>query len=246
VTAENYSVCSVPIAALSTTRAAIALVDAAADRRPFEVHLCNAYTLSLVDDDARLREALLHADLNLADGAPVAWLGHRSGMSGPVRGPSLLVAACREGRMHGLRHYFYGGAPGVAEAAAEQLRQSAPGLLVAGVESPAFKEPDRADLVALAERLVDVEADIVWLGLGTPRQDYVVPPLAQLSGRTVVPVGAAFDFLAGTVRQAPSALQSTGLEWIYRLAADPRRLWRRYLVGNPRFLARVIQHRRLQ
>src|SRR5436305_879974 len=99
---QKYDVVGVPIAAVDAEVAAIAIVDAARAGGAHQVHLCNAYTLSLVDDDPRLRTALLHADLNLADGAPVAWFGRRLGMSGPVRGPSLVKAVCREGRMHGL------------------------------------------------------------------------------------------------------------------------------------------------
>jgi N-acetylglucosaminyldiphosphoundecaprenol N-acetyl-beta-D-mannosaminyltransferase len=240
----KYDVCSVPIAAIDAERAAILLAQKAAAGGAYEVHLCNAYTLSLVDDDPKLRAALLRADLNLADGAPVAWFGRRMGMRGPVRGPSLVTAVCREGRVHGLRHYFYGGSPGVAEMMVDQLKRKAPGFEVAGCESPPFAEPSRADLSALAERVHRARAHIVWIGLGTPRQDYVVPAAAELTEGVVIPVGAAFDFLAGTIKQAPAALHNTGLEWVYRLSADPGRLWKRYLVGNPRFVAHAFRHRR--
>ena len=240
----KYPVCGVPIAALDAERAAIVIAEAAAAGGGYQVHLCNAYTLSLVDDDLRLRETLLAADLNLADGAPVAWFGKKYGMAGPVRGPSLVKAVCREGRLTGLRHYFYGGAPGVVERMAGVLTEKAPGIQVAGCESPPFGEPTEDELRNLVDRAKNVDASVIWVGLGTPRQDYVVPKLAEMSERTVIPVGAAFDFLAGTVKQAPSALHNTGLEWVYRLGADPQRLWKRYLVGNPRFLVRAFRHRR--
>jgi N-acetylglucosaminyldiphosphoundecaprenol N-acetyl-beta-D-mannosaminyltransferase len=242
VTVATYKVCSIPIAALGIEQAARTIIEAAASGGAFDVHLCNAYTLSLIDDDERLREALQRADLNLADGAPVAWLGRRHGTSGPVRGPSLVTEVCRAGRTNGLRHYFYGGAPGVPEAMAATLAREVPGLALAGYESPPFGEPSDAELVNLAGRLDAAGAHLVWVGLGTPRQDYVVPRLADITRRTVIPVGAAFDFLAGTVRQAPPVLQRTGFEWTYRLAVEPRRLWRRYLLGNPRFVARSLRH----
>src|SRR4051812_40881967 len=164
----KYPVCGVPLAALDAERAAIAIADAAAAGGPFQVHLCNAYTLSLVDDDPRLRDALLQADLNLADGAPVAWVGKKHGMAGPVRGPSLIKAICREGRLHGLRHYFYGGAPGVVDLMAQVLMQKAPGVQVAGCESPPFGEPSDDDLRALVERVGNADGSVIWVGLGTP------------------------------------------------------------------------------
>jgi N-acetylglucosaminyldiphosphoundecaprenol N-acetyl-beta-D-mannosaminyltransferase len=242
----KYSVCGVEIARCSLSEAVGIILDAARSGQPLQAHLCNTYTLSLVDSDPVLRSALLSADLNLADGAPVAWLGRRFGMRGPVRGPNLLRAVAEHGRAYGVRHYFYGGAPAVAASVAERLSAEFDGLLVAGVESPAYREPSASDLDSLAKNLSDSHASILWLGLGTPRQDYVVPEITSRSGLVVVPVGAAFDFIAGTVREAPLALQGYGLEWTYRLASEPRRLWRRYLVGGPRFARAALQHARKQ
>jgi N-acetylglucosaminyldiphosphoundecaprenol N-acetyl-beta-D-mannosaminyltransferase len=239
----TYAVCSVPIAAVDTSTAAARIVGDAVSGVPCEVHLCNAYTLSLVDDDEQMRTALLAADLNLADGTPVALLGRRHGLAGPVRGTELVGKVARQG-VAGVRHYLYGGKEGVADLMAAELNRLVPGASVVGTECPPFRPLTDQDLSGLAERVRASGANVLWIGLGTPRQDYLVHTLAPLLSIPVVPVGAAFDFWSGAIREAPRILQGTGLEWVYRLAKEPRRLWRRYLIGNPRFLLSAWRHRR--
>lgn len=239
----TYQVCGVEISALTPPQTTDLIVQHAVAGRSLEVHLCNAYTLSLVDSDPVLRNALTSADLNLPDGTPVAWLGRRRGTHGPVRGPQLVGDVHRAGVHAGVRHYLYGAGPGVAAAMAEQLKQHAPGVEIVGVESPPFGDISAEQLAGLAARIEETGANIVWVGLGTPRQDYLVPRLAAHVNAVLVPVGAAFDFWAGTVKQAPKFLHGSGLEWLYRLAVEPRRLWRRYLVGNPRFVVSALRGR---
>jgi N-acetylglucosaminyldiphosphoundecaprenol N-acetyl-beta-D-mannosaminyltransferase len=242
---KTYEVCGIPIAAVTVTQAAEEIVGAADGGRGMEAHLCNAYTLSLVSSDELLRAALLRADLNLPDGTPVAWFGRRFGVRGPVRGVDLVRDVARLGVRGNVRHYFYGGPEGVAAEAVRRLATDVPGCEIVGYESPPFRYPTDDDLNALADRLSSARANVAWVGLGTPRQDYVVPRLAQRTTAVVVPVGAAFDFLAGRSSEAPAPLHGTGAEWVYRLARDPRRLWRRYLLGNPRFIAHVVRERLL-
>ena len=208
-----------------------------------KLHLCNAYTLSLVDSDEELRDTLARADLNLPDGTPVAWLGRRHGTTGPVRGPGLVGEVVDMGRSEGLRHFYFGAGPGVAEAMATNLADRYPGALTAGTESPPFGPMTDVDVKAAAERIREADTHVAWIGLGTPRQDYLVPRLAEHLDIPVIPVGAAFDFWAGNVPEAPRWMHGSGLEWTYRLAAEPQRLWRRYLLGNPRFVASAIRHR---
>lgn len=239
---QTYAVCGVPILATSAEGAAGRIVEAAASGRRLQVHLCNAYTLSLVDEDERLSAALIQSDMNLPDGSPVAWLGRRQGVRVPVRGPHLLRSVAAAGIPFGLKHYFYGGAPNVADELAAVLLRAHEGLRVAGTESPAYRDPDLEDLRRTAARVLDAGSHVVWVGLGTPRQDYVVPALSELTNMPVVPVGAAFDFLTGRVREAPGVLHGTGLEWMHRFASEPRRLWRRYLLGNPKFVASAVRH----
>jgi N-acetylglucosaminyldiphosphoundecaprenol N-acetyl-beta-D-mannosaminyltransferase len=237
-----YYVCGVQVSPLSPSAAADEITQRAKNNVVTEVHLCNAFTLSLVDGDARLRHALGTAHLNFPDGAPVAWMGRRHGVVGPVRGPQLVRDVARLSAPHGIAHYFFGGAPGIAQQLADVLIHDYPGICVVGVESPPFGDQSVNELRAAGLRMADAGAAIVWVGLGTPRQDYVVPHLAQHSRAVVVPVGAAFDFLTSRVAEAPAFLHGTGLEWIHRLSHEPRRLWRRYLLGNPRFLRSAIAH----
>lgn len=241
-TLQTYSVCSVPIAAADTVTAAGHIVSNAVAGTCLQVHLCNAYTLSLVDRDPRLRTALLEADLNLADGTPVAWLGRQSGMTGPVRGTRLVgeVARLGNGLVH---HYLYGGKEGVAERMADELRLAEPGISVVGTGTPPFRPLADDDIDGLVEQVRESGANVLWIGLGTPRQDYLVHRLARQLSMPIVPVGAAFDFWSGEVNEAPSILHGSGLEWLHRLVSEPRRLWHRYLVGNPRFLFAAWRHR---
>lgn len=241
-TVPTYAVCSVPIAAIGAPEAASRIVADALSRVPCEVHLCNAYTLSLVDGDAQMRTALLAADLNLADGTPVAVLGRRHGLPGPVRGTELVGEVARQG-VSDVRHYLYGGNEGVADLMAAELVRTVPGASVVGTECPPFRPLTDEDLSGLVERVRASGANVLWIGLGTPRQDYLVHLLAPQLSIPVVPVGAAFDFWSGTIKEAPRFLRGTGLEWVYRLAKEPRRLWRRYLLGNPRFVRSAWRHR---
>jgi N-acetylglucosaminyldiphosphoundecaprenol N-acetyl-beta-D-mannosaminyltransferase len=232
-----YDVCGISIAAVSPPQAAAVLVAAAQQSVSVQVHLCNVYTLSLVEQDQELRSALRCADLNLPDGTPVAWLGWQWGVRGPVRGPGLVPEVGRAGAPYGLKHYLYGGAPGVAEDMAGRLRQEVPGIDIVGAESPPYRTISDDEVAELTNRIQASGANVVWIGLGTPRQDYLVPRVAAFVDGVVVPVGAAFDFLAGRVGEAPRLLHGTGLEWLYRFSREPKRLWRRYLIGSPRFLA---------
>jgi N-acetylglucosaminyldiphosphoundecaprenol N-acetyl-beta-D-mannosaminyltransferase len=203
------------------------------------VHLCNAWTLTLARRDRTLAEALNRGDLNLPDGTPLAWVGRWVGfvhMRRRVYGPDLLLATARAGRAWGLRHYLYGSTPHVVTALASRLGKLAPGVEVVGAESPPFRPLTECEESELVERIAQARPDIVWVGLGTPLQDRFVDHFRDRLSVTLIGVGAAFDFLAGVKRQAPAWMQDHGLEWAFRLASEPRRLWRRYLIGNALFL----------
>ncbi|MFS8477370.1 MAG: WecB/TagA/CpsF family glycosyltransferase [Micromonosporaceae bacterium] len=207
------------------------------------VHLCNAYTLSLAVRDANYRRMLNESDLNFADGHYVALVGRLRGqaaMRARVYGPDLMLNTMDRGRAERLRHYLYGATPETVIRLAERLRERFPGVEIVSVESPPFRPLDLAEEKELLERVEAVRPDIFWVGLGTPRQDLFVATYAERLGCTVVPVGAAFDFHAGTKRIAPKIVQRMGLEWLFRLLTEPIRLWRRYLFGIPIFLMGVI------
>lgn len=246
----SFLCCGVPITPVGPT-AARDLLLASTHGQGRAVHLCNAYTLSLAVRDPEFRALLSAADLNFADGHPVAAVGRLRGhaeMDTRVYGPDLMLAVLDAGRAHNLRHYLYGGTAEVLNDLQERLVRRFPGLIVVGSESPPFRELTDLESAAMVQRIRAARADIVWVGLGTPRQDHFVARHAQTLQSTLVAVGAAFDFHAGHKRQAPAWMQRTGLEWCFRLLAEPRRLWRRYFVGNPVFLFGIardaISHRR--
>ena len=157
-----------------------------------------------------------------------------------VYGPDLMLAVCDAGRATGLRHYFYGGAPGVAELLKEKLTARYPGLEVVGTYTPPYRPLDTEELAALHADVARTRPDIIWVGLGTPKQEhFMAAHWRTLGAGLLIGVGAAFDFHSGRVRQAPRWVQRSGLEWFYRLCCEPRRLARRYLVNNPLFVWRI-------
>lgn len=199
--------------------------------------------VSEAQDDPAFRHILNRAWLNTPDGMPLVWIGHAAPSASLTRvyGPDLMLAVCDAGRAYGLRHYFYGGAPGVAEKLRTQLTARFPGLDVAGVFTPPFRPLDASESAALRADIARAQPDVVWVGLSTPKQERFMAEFApRLATRVLIGVGAAFDFHAGLKRQAPRWMQRSGLEWFFRLLSEPRRLGPRYLRNNPLFLARFF------
>lgn len=232
-----------PIATLSLAESAAQVVAWARGERRVEGARVVAATSvhGLVEGwrNPALRAILQTSALITPDGMPLVWVGRLKGAAemGRVYGPDLMLETCRQAAGTGVRHYLYGGATGVPERLADGLLARFPGLVVAGGHSPPFRELSDAELDEDAARLDAAGADLVWLGLGTPRQERRAAQLARrVRARVLVTVGAAFDFHTGRVRQAPRLLQKTGLEWAYRLSLEPRRLWRRYLTNVPLFV----------
>jgi N-acetylglucosaminyldiphosphoundecaprenol N-acetyl-beta-D-mannosaminyltransferase len=190
----------------------------------------------------QLKQILNSADLVVPDGMPLVWLGRLRGF--PLRrrvyGPELMLEFCRATAAKGYRHFFYGGAPGVAEELAKRVRREFPGLIVAGTFSPPFRELTGEESEDVAGMIRAATPDVIWVGLSTPRQErWMAEFRARLTGPVMVGVGAAFDLNTGRVRQAPGWMREHGLEWLWRLLMEPRRLWRRYLVLGPEFVWRV-------
>lgn len=237
-------VCGVRVDAYQLDSATDQLITWGAERTGRAVHLCNAYTLSLALEDHSLAQLLNDDDANFPDGMPLVWIARRLGLEhvrDRVYGPDLMLATLDRGRHRDARHYFYGSHPRVVRALACRMKERFPSLELAGVESPPFRELSESEERGLAERITASGATHVWVGLGTPRQDLFVHRLRTQVPSVLVAVGAAFDFHAGAIRQAPPVLQRAGLEWMFRLTMEPRRLWQRYLFGNSRFIAGVLR-----
>lgn len=189
--------------------------------------------------DPCYRRVLNHADWAVADGMSLVWvtrcLGARE-MRRRCYGPEIFTAFCERAPSQGWKFYLYGGAEGVAEKLAQVLREKYPGIQIVGWESPPFRALTPEEDAAVCERINASGADIVWVGLGSPKQDmWMAGHAPKLRAPVLVGVGAAFDFFTGRVTQAPRWMRENGLEWLFRLFADPRRLWFRYLVYNPWF-----------
>jgi N-acetylglucosaminyldiphosphoundecaprenol N-acetyl-beta-D-mannosaminyltransferase len=230
-------VLGVPIAEL-TIEEAVETVDGWIERRE-QAYACliNVHVVETARRSAELRSALHHpAALNLPDGAPVAWLASRVRRSPVPRitGSDLFAALCSGSRR---RHFFLGSTPETLERLVTAVRGKHPDAQICGVLSPPFRPLNDREATELVERVNAARPDIVWVGLGAPRQEiWMRSNRARLTAPALIGVGAVFDFASGTKRRAPNWARRAGLEWAHRLLTEPRRLWRRYLVTNTTFL----------
>lgn len=193
--------------------------------------------------DAELRRIHNRAGMVTPDGMPLVWVGRYRGhqQMRRVYGPDLLLAACEHSLHQNYRHFFYGGGDGVAELLAGRLQNRFTGLQVAGTYSPPFRPLTPEEDQAIVDRINDSGADLVWVGLSTPKQErWMAEHVGKINATALIGVGAAFDFHAGLKPQAPLWMQQNGLEWLFRLLTEPRRLWKRYLVNNPLFVGKIM------
>jgi len=206
---------------------------------PGYVCLCGVHGVMEAQRDPALRHIMNRAALNLPDGMPMSWVGWLQGLFAMDRvfGPDFMTELCRLSATRGYRNFLYGGGPGVAARLGEALQRKVPGLEIVGAYTPPFRPlcpEEEEDLFAQVAR---ARPHILWVGLGTPKQDRF---MAQYVDRLQVPllagVGAAFDFHTGRIRDCPDWVKRAGLQWAHRLMQEPRRLSKRYLVNNPAFL----------
>jgi N-acetylglucosaminyldiphosphoundecaprenol N-acetyl-beta-D-mannosaminyltransferase len=220
------------------------MLAAAGGAGQLRTHFVNVHNIVGAQDDDALREVFRSAGMICADGVPIVWLSRRHGATHAERvcGPDVMLSICDEGRALGLRHYFFGGRPGVAEALGHALQARYPGLIVAGTVSPPFRAVAEQESAATLAAINDARPHVLWVGLGAPKQEFWVADHASLvSAGLLLPVGAAFDFHSGRIRRAPRWMRRSGLEWLFRLAMDPRRLASRYLRTNSKFLVLVVR-----
>jgi N-acetylglucosaminyldiphosphoundecaprenol N-acetyl-beta-D-mannosaminyltransferase len=194
--------------------------------------------------DARFRDAYAKADLSLADGMPVVWASHLLGEPLPAKisGSDLVLPLMERANRGRWRVFLLGGGPGVADAAAAKLTARFPDLVIAGTLSPRIDMSQPASSrEGILESIRAARPDVVLVALGAPKQElWIAEAAAALRPAVLLGVGAAVDFVAGTVKRAPDWISAAGLEWLYRLAREPRRLWRRYLLRDPAFLFIVL------
>lgn len=233
----------VRISAVDMPTAVLCILDAVRGGRRGYICIRDAHGIVRCQKDAELRDIHNRAFLVTPDGMPVAWALNFAGYRAADRvyGPDLMLALFDAGRAVGLKHYLYGTTPDVLAKLEANLVALFPGAAIVGMHSPPFRElsvEEEADTVAAIN---DSGADIVWVGLGTPKQERWMGRMRdRLSASMLIGVGAAFDFHAGVKAQAPRIIQRSGLEWIFRLACEPRRLGRRYAVTVPSFIGLAL------
>lgn len=237
--AERINLLGVRVSAFDLP-AAVAEMDATiAQSQLAHVSTCPVYTLMQGHERADVRSALNAATWVTPDGMPVVWALRLFGARGVGRvyGPDLMLALTELSARKGYAQYYLGGGPGVAEALAETMQRRFAGLKVAGTYCPPFRDLTSDEERAMLEQINTSGAQVVWIGLGSPKQDlWMARYRSHLTPPLLVAVGAAFDFFTGRQSQAPRWMQRSGLEWLFRLIQEPRRLWRRYLIYNPKFL----------
>jgi exopolysaccharide biosynthesis WecB/TagA/CpsF family protein len=219
-----------------------AILDAAKSRRPFAATALAVHGVMTGALDPEQRFRLNEFDLVVPDGQPVRWalnLLHSAGLRERVYGPTLMLAVCDRCAKEGVPIYLYGSSSGVLALLSQRLVARFPALRIAGSQPSRFRKISAAEKAQIIDDIRGSGAGLVFAGLGCPRQEVWAYEFRGALSMPAIAVGAAFDFHAGTVPQAPNGMQRAGLEWLYRLAHEPRRLWRRYALLNPLYVAMI-------
>jgi N-acetylglucosaminyldiphosphoundecaprenol N-acetyl-beta-D-mannosaminyltransferase len=240
---KRVNVLGVGLSAINLDLALAAIGEALAQKSKGYVCVTGVHGVMEAQKDPRLRVILNQSFLNTPDGMPMVWIGRLNGCREMARvyGPDLMLLVCEFTRDKGYTHFLYGGGEGVAEELKCDLERKFPGIKIAGTCTPPFRPLNETEETDLIRMVNEKKPDIIWVGLSTPKQEKFMAQFRdRLDATLLFGVGAAFDFHAGRVRQAPRWMQRTGLEWFFRLGCEPRRLWRRYLKNNPLFVLRFL------
>ena len=240
---NRVNVLGVGISVLNLRTALAAIAGAVGARRKGYICVTGVHGVMEAQDDAAFKKILNDAFLCTPDGMPMVWAGKLAGHRDMRRvyGPDLMLDICAWSETSGCKHFFYGGADGVAELLAHKLKAKFPKLAVVGCYTPPFRALTADEEAQLQAQVRAARPDILWVGLSTPKQEkFMAEFLPKLDTTLMIGVGAAFDFHSGRVRQAPRWMQRSGLEWLYRLGCEPRRLAWRYGRNNPRFVLQYL------
>ena len=240
---KRVNVLGVGISVLNLSSALEAIAAAVRERRKGYICVTGVHGVMEAQADAGFKKILNDAFLCTPDGMPMVWAGKLASHAEMRRvyGPDLMLDVCAWSETSGAKHFFYGGADGVAELLAKKLQGKFPKLQVVGTYTPPFRALNAAEVQALQEKVSATRPDFFWVGLSTPKQEkFMAEFLPKLDATLMLGVGAAFDFHSGRVSQAPRWMQRSGLEWLYRLSSEPRRLWKRYLRNNPLFVLNFL------
>lgn len=219
------------------------IIHAAVNRQPLMVSALAVHGVMTGALDPIHRYRLNHFDITTPDGQPVrwalAWL-HGIRLADRVYGPTLMLKICAKAQQEGLPIYLYGSYPAVIEALAHNLLLRYPRLVIAGKEPSRFRRAFPGEKQAIIQRIQDSQAALTFVGMGCPKQEVWIYEYQAAFNMPLIAVGASFDFHARRLPQAPSILQNAGLEWLFRLSVEPKRLWKRYIFLNPLFLCYLV------
>ena len=233
------NILGVGIHAINMKTALEAIEEAIRRKKKGYVCVANVHVVMEAQESARFKQVLNTSFLTVPDGRPLVWVGRLQGARSidQVGGPEMMEELCDLSRRRGYTHFFYGGAPGVAEQLKETLTARYPGLSVVGVYSPPYRSLTVDEERRLSETFLRLKPDITWVGLGAPKQEqFMADYLKSIDTTVMIGVGAAFDMHTGRIKDSPRWIKLCGGAWLFRLIQEPRRLWRRYLRTNPRFL----------
>lgn len=239
----RVSILGIPVSAINMERAVEIIGGWISAGKGGYVAVADVHSVMRGVDSAEHADALAQAAMVAPDGKPLSVVGRLRGhkQMAQVCGPELLPTIMARSVKEGWTHYLYGGADGVAADLATRMRAQFPGVQIVGHECPPFRQLATAEKLQTATRIRESGADIVWVGLGCPKQErWMLENIHRLPGQVLIGIGAAFDFHTGRVERAPRWLRDAGLEWAHRLASNPARLWRRYFVHAPRFVLQTL------
>lgn len=243
---EMYKVLDVNVSAVHLGTASEVILHMVQEKQKGYVCVAPASTIVEARRDPVYREVVNKASLVTPDGMPVAWLGQRRAGKHVARtyGPDLMLKVCADGVHLGVRHFFYGATSEICDKLERSLREKSPGLIVCGKVAPSFMREAEVLPMEVAEAINQARPDIIWVGLGSPKQDFWMDKNRMLlKAPVLIGIGAAFDFHAGVKLQAPRWMRACALEWFFRLCCEPGRLWKRYIVGNFLFVFWLVQEK---
>lgn len=235
----RVNVLGVGVHAINMQQAVDFLLDSIHQQRKGYVCVTGVHGIMEAQKNCRFRCTLNDSLLTTPDGMPTVWVGKINGhhQMDRVFGPDLMMELCRQSALRGLKHFLYGGVPGVAEELKRNLESRCPGLQVVGTYTPPFRPLSFQEHFELVQHVNQLKPDIIWVGLSTPKQErFMAEYISKFDCSLMVGVGAAFDLHTGRMSDSPAWVKRSGLQWAHRLIQNPRRLWKRYLVNNPKFL----------
>ncbi len=236
----KVAVAGIPVVAVNL-ECAVNLILNSARQEANSFHLANAYTFSLASRNSKYFEILTGGQV-LPDGKPLSIIVRlRNNLARQIRGPSLFESCLASQDQKGVSHFFLGSTQNVLNSITAKIQAEYSSAIVAGTFSPPFSAASARTIEEQDKIIKESGANLIWVGLGTPKQDYEAARISKELGITCVAIGAAFDFFSGHKAESPVWIRSIGLEWMFRLFSEPKRLWKRYLIGNFLFLWRIIR-----